>query len=97
MMRIYSLHVYCIVYWIRNSPPCIFNCALMTKWKNFSLPRSFDDFGGMAKFCVNCGNMAAQEAYSMKIWLILIERNTVTHVQKGSKVSASKRSFIRTW
>ena len=31
----------------------------MTKWKNFSLPRSFDDFGGMAKFCVNCGNMAS--------------------------------------
>jgi hypothetical protein len=69
----------------------------MTKWKNFSLPRSFDDFGGMAKFCVNCGNMASQEAYSVKISLILIERNTVTHVQKGSKVSASKRSFIRTW
>lgn len=67
-MHIYPLHLYCIVYWIRNSnlfsPPCIFNCALMTKWKNFSLLRSVDDFGGRAKFCVNCGNMATQEAYS---------------------------------
>jgi hypothetical protein len=69
----------------------------MTKWKNFSLPRSFDDFGGMAKFCVNCGNMATHEAYSIKIWLILIERNTVTQCAERSKVTASKRSFIRTW
>jgi hypothetical protein len=49
----------------------------------------------MAKFCVNCGNMATQEAYSMKIWLILIERNTVHMCRK--EVTASKRSFIRTW
>jgi hypothetical protein len=50
--------------------------------ENFSLLRSFDDVGGKAKFCVNCGNMVTQEAYSMKIWLILIERNTVHMCRK---------------
>ena len=30
--------------------------------KTFSLLRSFVDVGGKAKFCVDCGNMATQEA-----------------------------------
>jgi hypothetical protein len=45
-----------------------------------SLLRSFDDFGGKTKFCVNCGNMVTQEAYSED--MAYPQRNTVTHVQK---------------
>jgi hypothetical protein len=30
--------------------------------KTFSLLRPFVDAGGKAKFCVDCGNMATQEA-----------------------------------
>ena len=53
--------------------------------KTFSSLRSFVDVGGKSKFCVDCGNMATQEAYSMKIWLILKERNTVHMCRKEVK------------
>jgi len=49
--------------------------------KTLSSLRSFVDVGGKAKFCVNCGNIATQEALFNVDGAMLIE-NTVTHVQK---------------
>jgi hypothetical protein len=42
--------------------------------KIFSFLRSFVDVGGKAKFCVNCGNVATQEALFSVDGATLIEK-----------------------
>ena len=54
--------------------------------KVFSLLRTFVDVGGKSKFCVNCGNMATQEALFNVDGAILIEKYCDTCAEKGSKV-----------
>ena len=53
--------------------------------KVFSLLRSFDDVGGKAKFCVNCGNMATQEALFNLEGAMLIEKYCDTCAEKEVK------------
>jgi hypothetical protein len=42
--------------------------------KTFSSIRAFVDVGGKAKFCVNCGNIATQEASFNVDGAMLIEK-----------------------
>jgi hypothetical protein len=49
--------------------------------KTLSSLRSFVDVGGKAKFCVNCGNIATQEAF-FNVDGLCLWKNTVTPVQK---------------
>lgn len=42
--------------------------------KVFSMLRAYVDVGGKSKFCVNCGNMATQEALFDVSGAVLIEK-----------------------
>jgi hypothetical protein len=53
--------------------------------KVFSLLRAFVDVGGKSKFCVNCGNIATQEALFNVDGAILIEKYCDTCAEKEAK------------
>jgi hypothetical protein len=53
--------------------------------KIFSLLRPFVDVGGKPKFCVNCGNMATQEALFNVDGAMIIEKYCDPCAQKGIK------------
>ncbi|HKG29637.1 MAG TPA: hypothetical protein VKA91_00070 [Nitrososphaeraceae archaeon] len=53
--------------------------------KVFSLLRSFVDVGGKSKFCVNCGNVATQEALFNLEGAMLIEKYCDTCAKKEAK------------
>ncbi|HZB17088.1 MAG TPA: hypothetical protein VE445_07970 [Nitrososphaeraceae archaeon] len=59
--------------------------------KVFSLLREFVDVGGKSKFCVNCGNMATQEALFNVDGAMLIEKYcdtcAVKEQSKSRKIS----------
>jgi hypothetical protein len=53
--------------------------------KTFSSLRSFVDAGGKSKFCVNCGNIATQEALFNVDVDILIEKYFDSFAKKKVK------------
>jgi len=53
--------------------------------KTFSSLRSFVDAGGKSKFCVNCGNIATQEAWFNVEGAMLKEKYCDSCVKKGIK------------
>ena len=53
--------------------------------KVFTLLRPFVDVGGKTKFCVNCGNMATQEALYNVDGAVLIEKYCDTCAGKGAR------------
>jgi hypothetical protein len=53
--------------------------------KTFSSLRSFVDVGGKSKFCVDCGNMATQEALFSVDGAMLVEKYCDPCAQKGIK------------
>jgi hypothetical protein len=53
--------------------------------KTFSSLRSFVDAGGKSKFCVNCRNIATQEALFNVDGAMLIEKYCDSCAQKGIK------------
>jgi hypothetical protein len=58
--------------------------------KTFSLLRPIVDVSGKAKFCVNCGNIATQEALFNVDGAILIEKYCDKCAKKESKITDSK-------
>jgi hypothetical protein len=53
--------------------------------KVFSLLRKFVDVNGKSKFCVNCGNMATQEALFDVDGAMLIEKYCDTCAEREAK------------
>jgi hypothetical protein len=53
--------------------------------KVFSLLRKFVDVSGKSKFCVNCGNMATQEALFNVDGAILIEKYCDTCAEREAR------------
>jgi hypothetical protein len=53
--------------------------------KTFSSLRSIVDAGGKSKFCVNCGNIATQEALFNVAGAMFIEKYCDSCAKKGIK------------